>query len=356
LSESLVSEAFVVAKANTRNWRAESLASRWTGYRRVASRRVSIVVVTFYREAMLARTVRSCLVQRGIDPSAVEIVVVDNSPDATARGVAETLRDEAARVGVPLRFVHEPRPGVSHPRNAGVKAAAAELVAFIDDDEVADPLWLYRMLRCQERHRADIVVGPVFPVFETERASRDPFWRWFYTMAAEGPSGEIAKRGGGTHNCLFVKRNCCPSDEPFDPALGLTGGEDSRFFLSVARRGGRMVWCDDAIVREFVPAARSNWRFALRRRFRENQLLMQSFLWSDPPDALGVGAWMAVGLGQVLLFAPSAVVMAVFHRATAKKFVAKAVGGLGKLIWFRGMTLIGYGRRDAGGLEAKVLP
>ena len=92
------------------------------------------MVVTFYREAMLARTVRSCLVQRGIDPSAVEIVVVDNSPDATARGVAETLRDEAARVGVPLRFVHEPRPGVSHPRNAGVKAAAAELVAF----EVSD--------------------------------------------------------------------------------------------------------------------------------------------------------------------------------------------------------------------------
>lgn len=309
--------------------------------------RVSVVIVTFYREEFLRRTLRSCLQQRDVAPETVEIIVVDGSPNGSARCVAEAAQQEAGKARIALRYIQEPRPGISHSRNAGVHAASADLVAFIDDDEEADPYWLSRMLACQRRYSADIVLGPVFPVFELEDASRDPFWRWYFTADTRQPSGEIAQRGGGTHNCLLVKQTCCASAEPFDPALGLTGGEDSRFFHSVTRRGGRVVWCADAVIHEFVPASRSSWAYALRRRFRENQLLMQSFIWFDPPNLWGVAAWMAIGLVQLLFFAPLALLLAAFNRSAAKKFLTKAIGGLGKLMWFPGMTLVGYGDRTA---------
>lgn len=308
---------------------------------------VSVVVVTFYREEFLRRTLRSLLAQRGVEFAAVEIIAVDGSPDGSARSVVAGLQEEAASCGATLRYVHEPRPGISPARNAGVRAASAELVAFIDDDEEADSDWLRQMLACQQHHRADVVVGPVYPIFEQERASRDPFWRWYFTADSQQTSGEIAKRGAGTHNCLFVKSTCCVNDEPFDPALGLTGGEDFRFFLAVAQRGGRVVWCAEGIIREFIPASRSNWSYAVRRRLRENQLLLQSFLWSDPPHPLRVAAWMTIGLMQILVFAPLALVFFIFDRASAKKCATKAVGGLGKLMWLPGLTLIGYGDRSA---------
>jgi succinoglycan biosynthesis protein ExoM len=308
---------------------------------------VSIVVVTFYREELLRRTLRSLLAQRDVDLATVEILAVDGAPDGSARGVVAALEDEAARSGACLRYLHEPRPGISPARNAGVRAASADLVAFVDDDEEADSGWLKQMLAALTRYQADVVVGPVYPVFEAERAARDPFWSWYFTADSRQPSGEIAKRGAGTHNCLFVKRTCCVDDEPFDPALGLTGGEDFRFFLSVANRGGRVVWCAEGIIREFIPAARSEWGYALRRRLRENQLLLQSFLWSDPPNRRRVAAWMAIGLMQLVLFAPLSMALLVVNRAAAKKCATKAVGGLGKLLWLPGMTLIGYGDRSA---------
>jgi glycosyltransferase involved in cell wall biosynthesis len=316
--------------------------------------KVSIVIATFYREEMLRRTLESCLAQRGFAPDAIEIVVVDNAPDGSARCVVEGLEEAAARRGMGLRYLREPRPGISYPRNAGVKAASADLVAFIDDDEEADPDWLHEMLSALRRYDADIVVGPVYPVFEQERAARDPFWRWYFTADSHQPSGEIAKRGAGTHNCLFVKRTCCHDDEPFDPALGLTGGEDFRFFLTVTQRGGRVVWCAEGIVREFVPASRSNWAYAVRRRLRENQLLLQSFLWSDPPRRLRVAIWMAIGLVQIVLFAPLSIVLFAFDSAAAKKCATKAVGGLGKLLWLPALTLIGYGSRTIARSEVEA--
>ena len=194
--------------------------------------------------------------------------------------------------------MHEPRPGISHSRNAGVRAAAAELVAFIDDDEEAEPHWLARLLQCQAQFGADVVVGPVYPMFELDRASRDPYWRWYFTADSRQPSGEIAKRGGGTHNCLIRKRDLLHERRAVRSRVRPDGRRGHALFPFRRARGGRVIWCAEAIINEFVPASRSRWTYALRRRLRESQLLVQSFLWSNPPQfATACLAWMAIGLG-----------------------------------------------------------
>jgi glycosyltransferase involved in cell wall biosynthesis len=63
----------------------------------------------------------------------------------------------------PLRYVVEPRRGLSFVRNRAIseaRAARADFVAFLDDDEVATAPWLTELLRVQGRYAADVVTGP----------------------------------------------------------------------------------------------------------------------------------------------------------------------------------------------------
>ena len=54
----------------------------------------------------------------------------------------------------------------------------------------------------------------------------------------------------------------------FDPALALTGGEDSRFFRTLAAEGSRIVYAPRARVRETVPAERATAWYRLKLEFR----------------------------------------------------------------------------------------
>ena len=108
---------------------------------------ISIVIPTYRRPEMLRRALASCLVQQdgGIG---FEIVVVDNDAAGSARPVVAAMAQHSA---VPLRYVAEPRPGISHARNSGIANAQGRYLAFLDDDEAADPGWLAAFLRSEER-------------------------------------------------------------------------------------------------------------------------------------------------------------------------------------------------------------
>ncbi len=94
----------------------------------------SVVVCTRDRAESLRRALRSVL---AMDYPDFELVVVDNAPRTSAtRDVVDELADPR------VRYVLEPRPGLSCARNRGVAEARGEIVAFTDDDVVADVGWL----------------------------------------------------------------------------------------------------------------------------------------------------------------------------------------------------------------------
>jgi glycosyltransferase involved in cell wall biosynthesis len=122
---------------------------------------LSVVICTWNRAAMLVGALKALL--RQDDPPPHEILVVDNgSPDDTAARV----RALAAR-HPHLRYLMEPRHGLAHARNAGLRAARGELVAFTDDDVRVAPDWMARAAdACARWPDAACVGGPVVPHWE----------------------------------------------------------------------------------------------------------------------------------------------------------------------------------------------
>jgi O-antigen biosynthesis protein len=77
-----------------------------------------------------------------------EVIVVENRPgsSATLRMIAERFAEEPR-----LRYVEESSPGLSRARNAGLRVAEGEVVAFTDDDVIVDSAWIRRCAKAFER-------------------------------------------------------------------------------------------------------------------------------------------------------------------------------------------------------------
>jgi len=104
-------------------------------------------------EGMLRRALRSLTAQR---PPVAEILVVDNAPaDDRARRL---LGAEFPSV----RYLVEPVPGLDFARNRALRAAAQEVVAFLDDDAVADSGWAAAIRRAFDAdERVGVCTGRV---------------------------------------------------------------------------------------------------------------------------------------------------------------------------------------------------
>jgi glycosyltransferase involved in cell wall biosynthesis len=96
---------------------------------------ISVVVPTFNRRKIVTRTVEALLAQSLPSGDFEIIVVVDGSTD----GTADALR--LLHSGPRLRVIEQQNRGPSAARNTGFRAAAANLILFLDDDMLADP-WL----------------------------------------------------------------------------------------------------------------------------------------------------------------------------------------------------------------------
>lgn len=296
----------------------------------------TIVIPSYRRPDDLARAIDSVLAQQGVDGS-YEILVVDNDPDGSAAPVAERL---AAASTIPIHYVHEKRPGISHARNTGVAHAGGRYLAFLDSDEVVSPYWLAHLLDTLHRFGADAVVGPVLPRFP-QGAVIDAYRRYAYTRDARVPTGTKLLRWN-IGNSLFDKARCFAGPEPFLPRLGLTGGEDTVFLRQMTRRGRTMVWCAEAPAWEAVPAERLEPDYLLRRAFRGAQTTTFVCTAVKPRELGRAARFMAVGCAQVVLYGPIALALKAMRHERWLPVMAKAVGGLGKLFWHPGLHLRMY--------------
>jgi len=130
---------------------------------------IALCICTYDRYDLLPGAIRSALGQ-SLAADRYEILVIDNSPDARRAALFSQKFADAPN----LRYVIEKTPGLSNARNVAASLAKAPVIAFMDDDAVADERWAAELLRAYEISGpgAMIVGGRVDPIWAAPR----PAW------------------------------------------------------------------------------------------------------------------------------------------------------------------------------------
>lgn len=126
---------------------------------------VSVVVSTYTTERLgdVLRCISS--LRKQTLPPAEIILVLDPS---------ETLfRSYRSRVPVDVKVISANKVGLSNARNVGIMNAEEEIVAFVDDDAVADKMWLENMAKLYGDPLVMGVGGSVVPNWEIKQP------KWF---------------------------------------------------------------------------------------------------------------------------------------------------------------------------------
>ncbi len=222
---------------------------------------IDICVCTFRRDS-LAETLASIARQAKLRDADLRVIVADNDDRPERRAAIEAMGEQLA---LSLTYIHAPARNISVARNACLRAATGAWVAFIDDDEVAEPDWCAALLAA--RHECDVVFG----VSQATYAGAPP-WLAKGDFHSNRIGRSDAAWNGYTANVLirhaFVERHRLR----FLPALGETGGEDTLFFLEAHLFGARFGYAPQAIVTEATSPARATLTWLLRRRFRAGQI------------------------------------------------------------------------------------
>lgn len=294
---------------------------------------VSIIIPTFRRPERAVEAARSALAQDTI--ASFEVVLVDNDPEGSALAPLRRLDDPRVVI------LHEPRAGVANARNAGLRGSRGDLIAFLDDDEIAPPSWLAELLRVQAAQKADVVFGPVRTRLSQPPRDHRAYFEGFFARDPGHAEGRIERFYGC--GCSLIRRAALPAAEPFAVERNEIGGEDDLLFQSMDAAGARFAWAPGAHVWETPEASRVTLAYTLKRAFAYGQGPATQ-AWSGPRrDIPAIGFWMAVGLAQAVVF--GAVAAASYFGKTQRRAFAyrRFVEGVGKLLWFPGIKPRFYG-------------
>ncbi|WP_306329491.1 glycosyltransferase [Streptomyces venezuelae] len=219
--------------------------------------RASVVVASRERPESLARALDSLLAQDHPDH---ELIVVDNAPRTTATHALVT-RGYAGRV----RYVREDTPGLAVAHNTGLAAAEGAVVAFTDDDVIADPHWLTALTG---PFAADpglgCVTGLILParlstpaqvLLESHGGFAKGFAPRLYDPArppADEPLFPFTAGSFGSGANMAFRAGALRAAGGFDPATGTgtaaKGGDDLYAFVAVLAAGFRLRYTAEALV------------------------------------------------------------------------------------------------------------
>ena len=144
---------------------------------------ISVLMLTYNREALVGRAIESILAQTFRD---FEFIIVDNGSTDRSGAVAEEYAARDSRI----RVIHRARGNIGAGRNTALDAARGEYLTFIDDDDWAEPDFLAFLLELLQESAADVAIcGATSREFDekkvmsAEEALIELMWRKKYNMA-----------------------------------------------------------------------------------------------------------------------------------------------------------------------------
>ncbi len=187
------------------------------------------------------------------------LIVVDNDEQGSAQQVVSRFMDMAK---IPVHYAVENERGLANVRNRLIAEALkhqAEVLCFIDDDELPHHDLLKQHLSALQEYDADVSAGPVIPIenkIDIETAE----------IKKTIKTGETP-RHVAAGNVMFRSRLVAETQLQFNPRYNFTGGEDFDFFRRSREAGNKHIWSAEAIIYEIQPPDRITLSYLFYRHF-----------------------------------------------------------------------------------------
>ena len=223
--------------------------------------KISVVIATHGRCKELKEALRSVLVQETDATFDYEVIVVENNLTQESRSIIESCYLEFKSSGrdiVAVKYIHQPVVGKSHAINKGIKVAKGEIIAFTDDDVVADPRWLINLMGCFRVYQCDGVGGRVLPIYPEGTA------QWIKDNAIKLAGAVVIydykeeTKPLDASMCPFIGANYAFLRQVFEengslrvdlgPGMVPVMGEDTEFVQRLLARGKKLIYCPQAVV------------------------------------------------------------------------------------------------------------
>ena len=239
--------------------------------------RISLVIATFNGATRIGTTLHSLLTQSLSSELWEAVVVNNNSTDTTADVVREFM---AAHPEITIVPTEEPRQGLSYARNRGIEVARGEIIAIIDDDEIASPQLLADYLHFFDTHPEAVAAGGrIVPLYANGR----PEWMSRHTERPIAGTLDLGDRvipfpegkyfGGGN---MALRRSAIEKYGAFNPALGrrgttLLGGEEKELYARLHDAGEMVFYIPTAYIQHIIPESKLTRDYFERVCFRIGQ-------------------------------------------------------------------------------------
>jgi glycosyltransferase involved in cell wall biosynthesis len=238
--------------------------------------KVSVVIPIYNGEADLPELL-NCLLLQTYPQDQVEYLLVDNnSSDRTLSILQKTAENSPINI-LPLSENNIQSSYAA--RNAGIKAASGEIIAFTDADCRPQPQWLYQLIQPFINAEVVIVAGEITALpgksLLEQFADKQETLSQKHTLANKFcPYGQTAN--------LAIRRNIFHSSGLFRPHLS-TGGDADICWRILKANLGKLEFSPDAIVqhrhRLTIKELASQWR----RYGRSNRYIMLRWLLKEFP-------------------------------------------------------------------------
>lgn len=235
---------------------------------------ITVIVCTYNRCKMLPNALASIAESKVPSSAQWEILVVDNNSRDQTRQVVE---DFCGQYPGRFRYLMEPQQGLSAARNAGVRMALGEVLAFTDDDVTVEPDWLWNLTLPLSNGEWVGAGGRIVPVWGGPRPG------WLPTNLQLGPIVEfdfsptpvpltMAPVGAN----MAFRREAFEKYGDFRTDLGrygdnLRSGEDTDFGIRLLTSGERLRYEPSAVVNHPVPEGRLQKDYILSWFFENNR-------------------------------------------------------------------------------------
>jgi glycosyltransferase involved in cell wall biosynthesis len=198
---------------------------------------ISIILATANGRDVLFECLESLLNQT-YPLDKIELIIVDDNND---QRLAQSLKESECNKFLALKYIPLYHKGSAVARNTGIKNATSEILAFINDDCVADSDWVKLISETHRFNPDKPVVGGLTYVSECENTSLVSQFLDNNSIESGFNKKEIILFPAGN---VSIKKRIF-SEHLFNENFFLPGGEDLEFFWRIFKQGYRFIWNKD---------------------------------------------------------------------------------------------------------------